>query len=216
MRWFTEFKGKHKGKTMLLVGNGGNLELTPPEKFDYPSIGMNTIVEYEGWVPDYFTTVDRRVRREFGAKIDAKYAAIPKFLPHPRLLSWVASNNYFFKNRQGLLWPKTGGSLWQEDLENNPIIYGNCMHVAIKLAYYMGAKTILIVGMEHEPHHADRHFWGEDNGMSPDQPIKDWLDGYKILAENLARHKVELLNISEDTFVPADTIPQDSWENWKE
>lgn len=215
MRWFTEFRNAHKGKTMLLVGNGNNLHLTPPEDLDYPSIGMNTIVEYPDWMPDYFVTVDRRVHREFGNKIDARYADIPKFLPHPRLLRWLAPNSYFFRNRQGLLWPKNGGSLWQEDMESNPIIYGNCMHVAIKLAYYMGAKTILIVGMEHEPHHTNRHFWGDDEVMSPDQPTKDWQEGYSMLSENLAKHKVKLLNISEETFVPADIIPQDSWENWK-
>ena len=215
MRWIQEFKDKHKGKTMLLVGNGGNLHLTPPEEFDYPSIGMNTIVEYENWMPDYFVTVDRRVYGEYRGKIDKKFTDIPKILPHPRLMKWVTPNIYFFKARQGFLWPKNGVSLWQDDFETTPISYGNCMHVAMKLAYYMGAKTILVIGMEHEPHSINRHFWGIDTVMSPDQPIKDWLEGYSILADNLLQRRVKLLNISEDTFVPADIIPQDNWENWK-
>lgn len=213
MNSISKFHNAHKGKTMLLVGNGENLHLTPPEQFDYPSIGMNTIHLYDGWMPDYYLTVDRRVQNEFGKDIDEKFKDIPIFLPHPRLMRWTGQNKVYFKNMQGLLWPKNGLSLWQDDFEK-PLIYGNSMHVAIKLAYWMGAKTILVIGMEHKPHKSDRHFWGDDAGMSPDQPTADWIKGYKVLCDQLSERKVRLINVSQDTFVPADIIPQDSWENW--
>jgi len=210
----SEFKNIHKGKTILLVGNGLNLHLTPPEKFDFPSIGMNTICEYEGWTPDYFVTVDRRVYREFGKAIEKKFADIPKFVPSPRLNMWRGENFYRFKNLQGQLYPKNKRNIWQDDIESHPVIYGNVMHVAIKLAHFMGAKKILIIGMEHEPKKSNAHFWGDDSGMSANQPTQGWQEGYRILCEELAKRKIKLINISQDTFVPDSIIPTDRWEKF--
>ncbi|MBT6322560.1 MAG: hypothetical protein HOJ31_10290 [Anaerolineae bacterium] len=211
----SKFRDIHKGKTILLVGNGSNLSLTPPENFDFPTIGMNTIHLYEGWSPDYFVTVDRRVMREFGEAIEKKFRDIPKFVPAPRLNQWHGENFYRFKNANtGFLWPKNRRSLWQDDIENEAIIYGNVMHVAIKLAYYMGAKKIIIIGMEHEPHRSNAKFWGEDKGMSIDQPTKFWQEGYRILSEVLQSKGVELLNISQDTFVPDSIIKTASWKRF--
>jgi len=211
----SKFRDIHKGKTILLVGNGGNLHLTPPEKFNLPSIGMNTIHLYAGWSPDYFVTVDRRVRREFGEAIEKKFKDIPKFIPTPRLKAWTGENFYRFRSGQGgLLYPKNGRNLWQDDIENQPVIYGNVMHVAIKLAYFMGAKKILIIGMEHEPHKSNAHFWGDDDKMSIDQPTKGWQQGYKVLCDELKKHKVKMLNISQETFVPDSIIPTDNWKKY--
>lgn len=216
MRSFKEFKDVHRGKVLLVVGNGKNLDLTPPEVFGYLAIGMNTIVKHPNWVPDYYVAADRRVFREHGEEIQKKLLYVPKFLPAPTMTRWDGPNTFFFRTYPGMLWPKNRKDLWQKDLETGPLIYGNSMHIAIKLAYFMGAKTILIIGMEHKPHKADVHFWGKDEKMSPDQPVKEWIRGYGILAENLANSKVKLLNISQGTHVPAKTIPRDDWENWKE
>jgi hypothetical protein len=208
------FRDKHKGETILLVGNGENLKESPPEMFNYPSIGMNTIHLYDGWIPDYYVTVDRRVRREFGAAIERKFGEIPKFIPSPRLLNWTGDNFYYFKNLQGRLYPKNGRAIWQDDIETSPVIYGNVMHVAMKLAYFMGAKQILIIGMEHEPHKSNAHFWGKDDGMSSDQPTKEWQQGYKEIRIALEERGVEMVNISPDTFVSDDIIPTDNWEKY--
>lgn len=208
-----KFRNVHKGETILLVGNGENLHLTPPEKFPYPSIGMNEIYLYDGWTPDYWVAVDGSAWHE---NIRTRFLAVPKFIPHPRLTKWQGENFHRFKNLQGFLWPKNGRALWQDasSLETQEWIYANSMHIVIKLAYWMGAKNILIIGMEHRPHKADVHFYGKSSKMSPDQPTADWLKGYKILCDQLSERKVRLINVSQDTFVPADIIPQDSWENW--
>lgn len=210
----TKFKNIHKDETILLVGNGANLELTPPEDFNYPAIGMNTIHLYEGWMPDYYVTVDRRLMNEFGEAVYARFKDIPKFTPKPKLLRWRGDGFYRFKNRPGPLYPKGKENLWQDDIEHRPVIWGNVMHVAIKLAYFMGASTILIIGMEHKPKNAQKHFWGSDEKVSKDLPLKEIFEGYKQLVEGLKRHKVEIFNISEDTYVPKDVIPHDKAKNW--
>lgn len=209
----TKFKNIHKGKTVLIVGNGENLSQTPPEDFDYPSIGMNTIHLYEGWKPDYYVTVDRRMMNEFGEAVYKKFETVPKFTPKPKLLRWRGKEFYRFSGRVGPLYHH-GENLWQEDIEHAQVTYRNVMHVAIKLAYFMGAKTILIIGMEHKPHNARGHFWGADEGMPEDAALKDIFEGYQQLVAGLKKHRVKLLNISENTYVPEEVIPKDKAKNW--
>jgi len=210
-----DFKDIHKGETILLVGNGRNLLKTPPENFDYPSIGMNTICEYKGdWKPDYYVAVDTRLWYEFGASIQANLKGIPKFISQPRLtVIWGNDNVVGLKHPPGVLWPDNRLSLFNPDL-TKPVVYGNVMHVAMKLAYWMGAKTILIIGMEHEPHAGNEHFWGTDEKMNVDPPSRDWQKGYKLLAEEFSKNKVKLFNISKDTFVDPEIIPCDKWHKY--
>jgi len=175
---------------------------------------MNTIVLHDGgWKPTYYVAVDSRVMREFGDIVNKKYLGIPKFLPHPNLDKWTGENIYRFYHRPGALWPRNQERLWPSGLlEERGITYGNVMHVAMQLAYYMGFSTMLIVGMEHKPGHAADHFWGLDTGMEQYVvPVDDWINGYKILREGMG---VEMLNLSADTFVPEDMIPRDNWEKW--
>ena len=211
----TKFKDIHKGEAMLLVGNGENLHLTPPEQFNYPSIGMNTIHRYEGWIPDYYVAIDRRVWHEFGEEIEKKFGDIPKFIPTPKMLRWRGKNFYRFRNRTGPLYPKGKENLWQEINEQTQITWRNVMHVAIKLAYFMGANPILIIGMQHKQHNAMAHFWGDDEKMTPDSvPINNIFEGYKQLVAGLHSHDVEIFNISQDTYVPDDVIPTANAEDW--
>jgi len=212
------FRNACAGETVVLVGNGANLAATPPQCFDYPTIGMNTIHLYPGeWKPTYYVTVDRRVWREFGDAILARFADIPKFVPTPKLLRWRGPNFYRFPQRPGRLYSsKWDRSIWQEDISQVGVTYVNVMHVAIKLAYFMGFTTILVIGMEHKPHNARTHFWGEDAGMqSPDANLVEIFDGYKQLRLNLEARGRTILNISEGTYVPEDILPRQDWRAWK-
>ena len=211
------FHNKHQGETMLLVGNGANLCLTPPECFDYPSIGMNTIHLYDGWIPTYYVTVDRRVMREFGGAVYEKFKGIPKFIPSPKLNHWKGENFYRFRSRPGpLLTPRERSQkIWQDNIGQSEITYVNVMHVAIKLAFFMGASTILIIGMEHKPHNAQEHFWGHDAGIkSKDANLPDIYAGYRQLCTGLEAHNVKIINISEETFVPEAIFPRNDWKKW--
>ncbi len=162
----SQFKDAHVGETMLIVGNGKNVKETPPELFPYPSIGCNTIHLYEGWKPTYYTAVDNRVAKEFGADIVERFADVPKLVPD-RLRYWQeyyhTNHFYYFNIRPGVLWSlNDAADLWQNDIST--MTYGNIIHVAIKLCWYMGAKKIIIIGMEHKPQNGRTHFWGADDG----------------------------------------------------
>lgn len=204
----------HAGQTCLLVGNGKNLHLTPPERFGLPSFGMNTIHRYEGWKPDYYTAVDSRVFNEFGREIVERFADIPKFIPRPNLDIWQGENFYRFYHRPGPLFPMNGKPMMYDRLMEDGISYGNIMHVALQLAAWMGFTTLLIVGMEHAPLKAQDHFWGCDHGMSATPPVGQWLDGYKEIVGHMSANGIRVLNISENTHVPEDVIPRSDWREW--
>lgn len=208
-----QFHNVHAGETMLIVGNGENLKLTPPGWFAYPSIGCNTIHLYENWKPTYYTAVDDRVAKGFGAEIAERFADIPKIVPK-RLRYWQerckTNHFYFFNIRPGVLWSLNDRStLWQDDISE--MTYGNIIHVAIKLALHMGAAKILIIGMEHKPQNGKSHFWGVDGGGVSQTPLPDWFAGYKQLVEGATKHNVQILNISQNTYVPEEIIPRADW-----
>lgn len=213
----SDFYMRHKGETCLFVGVGPNLHLTPPEWFDYPSFGVNTIYRYEGWKPTYFVGVDHRLEVEDGAAIAEKYADIPKFIPQPDRNDWQGKNFYRFYHRPGDFW--VGG--WNPDhpdaLTRRGISYYRIMGAVFQIAYFMGFSRVLLIGVQHKPKSDDEpnapieHFWGADKKANPDQPFEHWFIEYKHWASsNLA----EVLNISEDTYVPDDVIPRGDWRDW--
>lgn len=167
---------------------------------------MNTICLYNGWQPTYYVTADHRVYREFGKEIDGRYAFLPKFIPYPDLDEWKGIN--FVR------WYHKASAMCLNDYATAGIAYQNVMHIAMQLAWYMGAKTILMIGVEHKPDNPRAHFWGEDTGIKDVTPLASWLKAYKFLADELITRGVTVLNLSPNTYVPADILPRGDWKDW--
>ena len=211
-----DFYDKHKGETCLLVGLGPNLHLTPPEKFNYPSFGLNTIYKYQerygvDWKPTYFAGVDERLEREDGAAISEIYKDIPKFIPTPDRDSWKGDNFYRFYHRPGDIQSGGKSAKHMDALTREGIAYVNVMTAAMQLAWHMGFTTMLIIGMQHKPDFLYEHFWGEDDKKTNGQTVEHWLLGYAGLVRSMG---VRVLNISEDTYVKEDIIPRDDWRKY--
>jgi hypothetical protein len=210
----SDFHNYHKGETALLVMVGPNLKLTPPEMFDYPSFSVNSILKYEGWKPTYYVGVDHRLKVENGAEICRKYADIPKFVPTPDWDDLQGENFYRFKHREG------GELLIGGQLPNHPdaltrrgINYRRVPDAVFQIAWHMGFTTMLCIGMQHNPADELGHFWGHDGGASPNQPVDWWFEGYRTFSRAMGS-TARVLNISEDTYVPADVLPRDDWRKW--
>lgn len=193
---------------MLLVGNGENLHLTPPAWFPYPSIGMNTIHKYEGWKPTYYVAVDNRIYREFGEEITARFADLPKFIPSPDLDVWQGENFVRWYHHPGKV------SL-DEIADTDGMTYSNVMHVAMQLAFWMGAETILMIGVHHKPTDPQAHFWGRDERIKEAPPMERWFRDYRILSDAMYRRGVNVLNISEDTHVATQVLPRGDWRSYE-
>lgn len=209
-----QFYQLHKGETALLVGNGPNLHKTPPEWFDYPSFGLNTIHKYKGWRPTYYCACDYSLFESYGAEVVEAFPDIPKFIPSPNLDCWTGPNFYRFYHRPGNI--IVGGKL-----ANQPhaftvgLGYQNVMHVAMQVAWYMGFTTLLMIGVEQKPRYGAlmEHFWGTDENTPASQTDEHWNVGYREIVSCMT--KVRVLNISEDTYVPADVLPRGDWREWR-
>jgi hypothetical protein len=213
MRTLSDFKDIHKGETCLLVGNADNLNSTLPEWFNYPSFGVNTIVEYMTWKPTYYVAVDRRVEREWGSKVTRRFGDITKFIPNRMGRTWSDETFIRWKNLPGPLWKRKNGNIWQSNIETEEIIYGNVFHVVMKIAFLMGFTKAIIIGMEHHPDNMKQKFWGLDNGMGS-IPREEWLEGYRQIREAYEANGREIVNISYNTFVPEDILPRDDWRKY--
>ena len=215
-----DFYNLHKGETCLIVGVGGNLSLTPPEWFNYPSFGVNTIYKYEGWKPTYFVGVDERLEREDGAAISEIYKDVHKFIPRPDRDTWKGDNFHRFYHRPGDLVIGGKAANHPDALDGFGIGYRKIMDAVFQIAWHMGFTTMLMIGVQHKPFteqepDADRaHFWGLDEKAPPQQPIDFWHSGYQEMIRSMG-NSVKVLNISQDTYVPESIIPRDDWRKWR-
>jgi len=208
----SDFHNKHAGQTCLIVGVGPNLELTPPEWFDYPSFGVNTIYKRAGdWKPTYFVGVDEELLKRDGAAIVEAYRDVPKFFPRPDFDSLQGDNIYRFAHRTGAdLF--IGGQSPKDPraLTHTGITYRRIMDAVFQIAWHMGFTTMLLIGVDHGP---DRkaHFWGS----AEYEPQKDFAFeelGYQECLR--AMNGVRVLNISEGTHVPDSILPRGDWNTW--
>lgn len=209
-----DFYQAHAGETCLIVGCGPNLELTPPEWFDYPSFGVNTIYKRAGaWKPTYFVGVDERLRLEDGSAIAEKYADIPKFVPASDWNSLEGMNFFRFQHRPGSeLYVGGRQASDRNALTKNGITYRRIMDAVFQIAWHMGFTTMLMIGVQHKPGTERLHFWGDDPKAIQGQGNDYWFDGYKYFSHGMKG--VRVLNISRDTYVPDDVLPRGDWRNW--
>jgi len=197
-----------------MVGNGENLLKTPPEWFNYPSFGLNTIFYYkDDWKPTYYVAVDACMYEGYGEMVKAIYPEIPKFIPSD-LGNWTGENFHYFKHHKGqTIIP--GKPVTRKEALRDGIGFTNSMTAAMQIALYMGFTTLLMIGVEQKPGYGNlvRHFWGDDPQMFPSQTDEHWNTGY-IDVQNSAPN-VKVFNLSVDTYVDEDILPRDDWRNWK-
>lgn len=134
MEW-SEYKDKHAGETGLILCTGKSLNLISKEFMDkYVTIGLNgTFLLYQ---PTYYVSVNELVLEQFdiasvtGQKfIKAKYADRYKALP---------------------LVSDYRGCIFSKEPQNWIFEGGTVTYVALQIAYYMGFKTVIIVGLDHD------------------------------------------------------------------
>lgn len=207
----TDFYGKHRGETCLVIGLGPNLHLTPPALFNYPSFGINTFYRYEGYEPTYFVGVDERLKLEDGKEIVKRYPNVPKFFPAPDWDDLQGENIYRFVHRPGSQYAIGGQPITAKDsLLKYGITYFRIMDAVFQIAAWMGFTTILCIGIQHKPGTRRELFWGHDNG----EPENDfWFEeqGYKYFSNALP---ARILNISDDTYVPESVLIRDDFRKW--
>jgi len=208
----SDFHNLHAGQTCVIASIGPNLELTPPELFNFPTFGINTIYKRSNWKPTYYVGVDVELLKRDGPQIIEAYPDVPKFFPSPDFDELQGPNIYRFAHKTGIEL-STGGQLSNhpDALTKRGITYRRIMDAAFQIAWHMGFTTMLTIGISHAVGGRKDHFWG----VAEYEPQNDFVweeEGYRDCVRMM--NKVRVLNISEDTHVPADILPRGNWRDW--
>jgi len=196
-----------------MVGNGANLLKTPPEWFDYPSFGLNTIYKYEGWKPTYYVAVDAAIQSVHGEAVKLAYPDVPKFVPSD-LGVWTNDDLILFKPCRTHIF-LSGHPVTNKDALTHGIGFTNSMTAAMQIAIHMGFTTLLMIGVEQKPGYGNliAHFWGDDPQMPKAQTDEHWNIGYMEIQHS--NPNVRVLNISQDSYVPESVLVRDDWKKWR-
>ena len=206
---------KDQDKPVLIIGNGPSLAEIPDSFLKkYDSFGSNLIYKREDFTPTYYATVDSRVMREFQDEVMEAFSDIPKFLPTPNLDKWQGPNIYRFYHRPGPLWPHPlAGALYPRELmEEKGITYVTVTNVLMQIAFYMGFRTMLCVGLDNTPKRGHHFYEGDDWKGQPD--METWSNSYGTLLHGFrfADPSTSILNLS--TYTEVTSLPQEDWEQW--
>lgn len=150
-----QFKDKHKGQRCIIIGNGPSLN-----KMDLSFLknevcfGLNKIyLGFEKWnfVPTYYVAVNSLVLEQNAEEIQK--------IPGTKFISNRGIPH--IKPQEDIIFVKTQPNI-KKDFSINPtqgLQEGNTVtYVAMQLAYYMGFKTVILIGLDHhfatkgEPH----------------------------------------------------------------
>lgn len=150
-----KFKNKHKGQRCVIIGNGPSLNQMDLSflKNEF-CFGLNKIyLGFEKWdfLPTYYVAVNSLVIEQSAKEIPA--IPCPKFISNRGIP--------YLKPQEDIFFIKTHPDP-QEKFCPDPTIAvhegSTVTYVAMQLAYYMGFKTVILIGVDHhfvtqgEPH----------------------------------------------------------------
>jgi hypothetical protein len=139
-------KDRHRGKTMLVIGNGPSLNETPLSDFAHvPSVGMNKIdmiYPRTTWRPEVVVCLNNLVARQNQDSFAA--SDIPTFV------AWKSRWYMRAKNRKKLnFFNTTLSNTFSTDVVQGFGSSATVTYVALQMAYWMGADTVIILGVDH-------------------------------------------------------------------
>lgn len=144
-RALRSWAGRHAGESALIVGNGPSLAHTPLDlAAAIPSFGTNRIflaADTLGFVPTYYLCANRLVIEQ--SREEISQLAMPRFLPGHSREQFAADDD--------IVWIRTRPStLFSKHPQLSGFFTGSTItYIAMQLAYYMGFRRLLLVGVDH-------------------------------------------------------------------
>jgi hypothetical protein len=141
-----QIRNRHRGERCVILANGPSLadmDLSP--LVDVPTFGMNRIYllfDRLPFVPTYYVAINELVIEQFAAEIET--------LPIERYLNWNRRSffspdpaTHFLSMRLGLR------DRFSTDVRNPIDSGGTVTFVALQLAYHMGFREVVLIGLDH-------------------------------------------------------------------
>jgi len=215
MNW-SDFHNKHMGETGLIIGNGPSLNEIPLDFLkSYPSFGSNRI--YLKFEPDYYASVNPLVVSQYCHEID-KIKSV-KFISETQGVHWMIQDCLSLRSNGMAIF-----SFWPDKwiYEGHTVTY-----VLMQLAYYMGFKRILLVGVDHrftydgapneqrkmegaDPNHFDPNYFAGAQWNNPDLEMS--AKAYRMAQVAYTNNNREIINITPGSAL--DIFPKQDWRTW--
>lgn len=204
MNFETNFMDKHAGETAVVIGNGPSLKDVPLSFLrKYPTFATNRIYLLDKFTATYYVSVNPLVLQQSKDQINA-YPAKAKFVAE----AYAGE----IHGAHGLV--STGAQLFSF----NPAAYVyegfTVTFVCLQLAFFMGFKTVLLVGVDHKykmdgPANSETTWQGDDpNHFSPDYfkgarwnnpDLERSRQAYMLAEKAFAENKRRILNLTKDS-----------------
>ena len=175
MLWFVEnyaslikFRNKHVGESCYIIGNGPSLnrmDLSPLR--DKITFGMNKIYllfDKLGFETSYLVAANPYVLQQ--ASPVFKGLGMPLFL-----MMW--GREFIEKQQNVNFLRERKESAFSYDLTKGVAVHCTVTHMALQLSYYMGFKTVILIGIDHnfvskgDPHSTVKLTSGDPNHFDP-------------------------------------------------
>ena len=140
-----KFKDIHKGERCVIIGNGPSLNQTDVSKLkgEY-TFGMNRIYQAFpewGFETSYFVSINDLVIEQCAADIEK--LAMPKFL------AWRSQQHLATMDNTMFLHTTYYNPKFCSDVRRRVWEGATVTNVALQLAYYMGFKQAILIGVDH-------------------------------------------------------------------
>jgi hypothetical protein len=140
-----EYQDKHKGQRCVIIGNGPSLKKTDVSKIKNEiTFGMNRIyLAFPDWgfQTSYFVSINDLVIEQCAE--DIQNLSMPKFL------SWHSHPYIQFTEDMMFLHTTYYNPSFAQDIRRRVWEGATVTYVAMQLAYYMGFKQVVLIGVDH-------------------------------------------------------------------
>ena len=154
--WLANAYNLHKGERCFILGNGPSLRNTDPGRLrGEVTFGVNGIYLVDGFAPTYYVTISATFWKHHIEEI-RNVRCIRRFIPldcrgpleSDVPTSWLNYRRpaYFSKHGESLPVPAYFSKRPDKIVQGG----GTVLFVCLQLAYYMGFKTAVILGVDHD------------------------------------------------------------------
>ncbi|MBT4922854.1 MAG: DUF115 domain-containing protein [Rickettsiales bacterium] len=205
------YKNLHKGKKVIIIGNGPSVRLEDLEQFkDYVTFSCNRFhlcYKDTGFRPTYTVCIDPNMIRDFGHDI-AKNCENDLFISSSNITKNHDNAKYIYRHR-------TLPFVFSEDVAEYVSNGSSVVCVAMQIACYMGAKEIYLYGVDHSFEYSkgaalwdSKSVRGDNNHFIDNyRSNKKWRapqteeieDSYQMCKAWLKEHDISIFNISRKT-----------------
>ena len=224
-RW-QELKDYHVGETCIIMGNGPSLKDVPKEFLkSYPTFGTNRV--YMERIPDYYCAVNPLVLDQFGVEAIAMMKGRvrrfflgenwlvnkPDYMQQPAVVPVrsLSDRKFFVDPTKGLY-------------EGHTVTF-----VCMQIAYWMGFKTVLLVGVDHryefegepnqelvsdgdDPNHFHKHYFGKGTRWHAPDLVRSE-QAYQMAKEVFEADDRRIINLTSNSAL--NVLEKEDLQKWQ-